>query len=311
VSNLLAGLRPLRTELLGVAGLTALLLLAAAGVTLRLLAFDLPAGCLDPESTAALCRGRQFDAAAYGSFVANWGGAVGISAALFPAVAGAILGIATVAKELDQRTAVFAWSVDASRRHWLLQRVVPLLCVIVLLAIICTFVVNAMLQLQHPGADVAATLGFEGIPYSGLGPMAAGISAFGIAIVVGSMLGRLLPTLMAAAALIVFANLLITQGNERLMAGESLVAEQLSMGQGRPIDSAARTPDGRIITWDEAYAQYGNPETGELGPEITQLVRYVPIEIYPQVAARYVLFHLLVGFAFLTLAFVVVERRSP
>ena len=40
------------------AGLTALLLLAAVGVTLRLLAYDLPAACLDPGSSAALCRGR-------------------------------------------------------------------------------------------------------------------------------------------------------------------------------------------------------------------------------------------------------------
>ena len=40
--------------------------------------------------------------------------------------------------------------------------------------------------------------------------------------------------------------------------------------------------------------------------------RYVPIEIHPQVAARYVLFHLFGrSLTALTLAFAVVERRSP
>ncbi len=103
----------------------------------------------------------------------------------------------------------------------------------------------------------------------------------------------------------------MTQGNERLMANESLVAEYSRIGAGRPIDTMLRTPDGRIVSFDEGFAEYGDPQTGELPPELTQMVRYVPIEIYPQVAARYALFHILVGLAALTLAFAVVERRSP
>jgi hypothetical protein len=38
--------------------------------------------------------------------------------------------------------------------------------------------------------------------------------------------------------------------------------------------------------------------------------RYVPIEIFPAVAARYVLLHVVGGLMALTLAFAVVERRS-
>jgi hypothetical protein len=125
------------------------------------------------------------------------------------------------------------------------------------------------------------------------------------------MLGRLLPGLLAAAAFVLFASLLVQQGNERFMAGESLVAEPQFAGAGRQIDFLLRAPDGQILSWDEAFARYGNPETGELGPGVTEMTRYVPIEIYPQVAARYVLFHILIGFTALTLAFAVVERRSP
>jgi len=179
------------------------------------------------------------------------------------------------------------------------------------LGLLSTQIIEAMLRLQHPEADLAAALGFDAIPYSGIGPMATGISAFGIALVIGAMLGRLLPALLAVAALVLLVNVLVTQGNERLMANESLVAEYSRVGAGRPIDTMLRTPDGRIVSFDEGFAQYGDPQTGELPADVTQMARYVPIEIYPQVAARYALFHILVGLAALTLAFAVVERRSP
>lgn len=309
--TILAALRPLRTELIAVAGLAALLLLAATGVAVRLLAFDLPPACIDPESTAVACRGRQFDAMAYQSFAREWGGAVAYVGAFLPAIAGVILGIAAVAKELDQRTAVLAWSVGPSRRTWMLQRVVPLVGIVALLGLGSTQVFAVMARLQNPGAeDPIANAAFELISVTGFGPLASGVSAFGITVVIGAMLGRLLPGLLAAAVFVLLASILVQQGNERLMANESIVSEA-TVGAGRFIDSYPRTADGRILGWEEAYNLYADPETGEFGPEITMLTRYVPIEILPQVAARYVLFHLIVGFTAMTLAFVVVERRSP
>jgi hypothetical protein len=311
MSTILAALRPLRTELIGVAGLATLLLLAAGFVAARLLAFDLPAACLDSESTDPACLGRQFDVAQYQAYASSWTGNVAYAAALFPAIAGVILGVAAVAKELDQRTAVLAWSVGPSRRRWLLQRVIPLLGVIAVLGLGSTQLFAAMMHLSNPGQDPFATQMFELIPVTGLGPMAGGISAFGTTLVVGAMLGRLLPGLLAAAAFVLFASLLIQQGNDRLMSGESLVAEPMLAGPGRQLDAMLRTPDGRIISWNDAFPDYADPNTGQTLPGVTDMVRYVPIEIYPQVAARYVLFHLLVGFVALTLAFAVVERRSP
>jgi hypothetical protein len=189
--------------------------------------------------------------------------------------------------------------------------VAPLLGVIVVLGVVSTWLVGAMLSLGHPGTDALPSPGFESIQYTGLGPMAGGVSAFGITVVIGAMLGRLLPGLLAAATFVLFASLVIQQGNERLMTGESLVVERQFMGQGREVDFLLRTPEGQIITWDEAFPRYANPDTGELVPGITEMTRYVPIEIYPEVAARYALLHLYIGLTALTLAFAVVERRSP
>lgn len=310
MSTLLAALRPLRTELVGVAGLTALLLLSAGVVAARLLAFDLPAACLDPASADAACQGRQFDATAYRSFAESWIGPLRVGAALLPALAGIVLGLSTVAKELDQRTAVLAWSVGPSRRRWMLQRVVPLTVGVFLLGVACERLIVALIHLVDPGT-VDIPQQFETMAYSGFAPAASGISAFGVTVVVGAMLGRLLPSLLAAGAFVLFASLLIQQGNDQLMSGESLISEPSLAGPGRQVDSLLRTQDGRIISWNDAFPQYADPNTGQLLPGVTEMVRYVPIEIYPQVAARYVLFHLLVGLTALTLAFVVVERRSP
>lgn len=309
--TILAALRPLRTELLGVAGITALLLLAAGFVAARLLAFDLPPACFEFESSDPACAGRQYDAIAYQAFANSWTAPIAFVGAMLPSIAGVILGIAAVAKELEQRTAVLAWSVGASRRTWLLQRIVPLVGIVAVLGLGSTQLFAAMMRLNNPGADPFSVAAFELISVTGLAPAAAGISAFGVTVVVGAMLGRLLPGLMIAGAFVIVTAVLIQQGNERLMAGESLVAEPMLAGAGRQIDSLLRTPDGRIISWNDAFPDYADINTGQPLPGVTEMVRYVPIEIYPQVAARYVLFHLLIGLFGLTLAFAVVERRSP
>ena len=275
------------------------------------LAFDLPAVCLDPSSVDLICQGRQFDAAAYQAFAESWIGPLRVGAALLPALAGIVLGLSTVAKELDQRTAVLAWSVGPSRRRWMLQRVVPLVVVLLVVGIGCERLIAVLMELRAPGAVAVPDQQFEALAYTGFGPAASGISAFGVTVVVGAMLGRLLPSLLAAGAFVLFASLLIQQGNDQLMSGESLIAEPSLAGPGRQVDSLLRTPEGQIISWNDAFPRYADPSTGQLLPGVTEMVRYVPIEIYPQVAARYVLFHLLVGFGALTLAFAVVERRSP
>jgi hypothetical protein len=304
-----ATLRPLRAEVTGVTGLVVLWLLAAGAVVGRLLAFQIPAGCFDTGSSDPACITRAVDVARYQEFAGNWLTAVALVAAYVPALAGFIFGIATVAKELDQRTAVLAWSISSSRRRWLLQRTVPLLSLIVALGIAAAQLIPVLARFSANSSRLESDFG--AIPYLDFGPAALAVSAFGLTVLVGAMLGRILPALLAGGAFVLFATLLIAQGNERLTAGESIVVESTISIPGRPIDALLRTPDGRIIGWDEAFPDYVDENTGQPREGVTEMSRVIPIEIYPQVAARYVLLHLVVGLAALTLAFAVVERRSP
>jgi hypothetical protein len=309
VSAIRAALRPLRTELLGVVGIVLLWAFVAAAIVARLLSFGIPQVCFSDPSKDPACIALENDVFRYQDLAGNWLTAVAYVGALLPAIVAFILGVAMVAKELDQRTAVLAWSLGPSRRTWLLQRTIPLLGLIIAMALATAQVIPALLRFRSPGSELP--LDFSSIPYLDLGPAALAVSAFGLAVMVGAMLGRILPSLLAAGGLVVVAALLVGQGNERLMAGESLVAETTMAGPGNQIDSLLRTPDGRIIGWDEAWPDYAEPNTGQLNEGVSEMVRYVPIEIYPEVAARYALLHFVVGLVALTIAFAVVERRSP
>jgi hypothetical protein len=172
----------------------------------------------------------------------------------------------------------------------------------------CAQLIVALLHVRSPGEIPSE---FASIPYLGFGPAALAVSAFGLTTLVGAMLGRLLPAPLAAAAFLIFAALIVSQGNDRLMANESVVVDAMHTGAGEYIEALLRTPDGRIVSWNDAFPEFANPDTGEPRLGMTQMSRYVPIEIYPQVAARFVLFHFVICLAALTLAFAVVERRSP
>src|SRR6058998_1280515 len=77
--------------------------------------------------------------------------------------------------------------------------------------------------------------------------------------------------------------------------GICIVVESTMQIPGRQIDALLRTPDGRIIGWDAAFPDFADPNTGQLADGVIEMTRVVPIEIYPQVAARYALLHVLLG----------------
>jgi hypothetical protein len=305
----------MRVELLAILTMAALVVTAAVVVAARLAAFDLPAACLAFDGLDPACAGRQYDAAAYQAFAGSWIPPIRFFATLVPPLAGLILGIATVGKELDQRTAVLAWSVGPSRRRWLFQRVVPTAVVVAVLGIGAPVLADALMRLERTGDAFSGIEilqpAFETMSTTGLAPALVGLSAYGLTVLVGAMLGRLLPALLASLAFVVFATLIVQQGNDWLMSSETLIADQAHMGAGRQVDSLLRTPDGRVIRWDDAFPAFADPETGMLLPGVTEVARYVPIEILPQVTARFLLLHAVIALVSLTFAFAVVDRRSP
>ena len=310
MTALRAVLRSARTDLLGVGGLGALAVIAVAIVLARLAAFDLPVECRSAESWTGLCAGRQLDAAAFQDFALQMAPKAAFLALAAPYLIAAILGIAAVAKEVDQRTAVFAWSLSPSRRRWLLLRLVPFAVVAALAALGSELLAGPLFAVS--GQDVYAFPSFQTVPILGLSPVLSVLSTFAIAAMVGAIVGRVLPALLATIVLALGSFILINQVSEQLMKADAIVATEGTSPYDYGLDTFFRTPEGEFIGFDVVWERYGNPETGEVNTDsLTQYVRFVPIAILPQVAARYQLLHLVLGLSAMTLAFAVVERRVP
>ena len=272
---------------------------------------DIVVGCYEqPAATlSAECR----SAIEWGNTLAGAIGILGAVATVAPFAAGIFMGAPLLSREIEHRTAPMAWSLSPSRPSWLAWRTVPLL-VLLLVALLVLGQASAYL---HETAE-EGELGFR--QFGMFGPILAarGIAVFGVGILVGLAVGRVLPALLvtALAAVAIVGGMSI--GRDLLMREEAVwvpMADQAEVvhmvfDQGFQSDSTRH-----VISWDEAYSQYPDsfdPMTGEGGPPgMTSVWKVVPPEAFGVYVAReigaLVALFLIVGVASLGL----VRTRHP
>jgi hypothetical protein len=232
---------------------------------------------------------------------------------LLPAVCGVFFGLAVVGKELDQGTTTFAWSIGPSRRRWLLQRVVPIGISIFVICLAVGAVADALEQLRAPGSDPNGSLAMLGTRGPVIGAQA--IAYFGIALLVGAVIGRILPALLLTCLLVLAAFVGVTILTDVFLSTETVLTPGVDGGvRGRVVDAMIQSPDGEVMTWMQAYDRYGQEamESPD-GPGSTfrTILRINPPELYPFVVARMFVLYSALGLAAVVLSFVVVERRRP
>lgn len=171
-----------------------------------------------------------------------------------PFVFGAILGSQVVAREIDRRTAEFAWWAEPSRMVWLAQRVLPLLLVLLvgttIAAIASTYLESGMVPWIDPRASFH--------DYGSRGPLlvARAVAAFTVSLLAGSIIGRALPALIVATGLIIALSLSLTamwpfgQPTEVLPVPIDSVEGSLRADVG--IDLAYKSAAGQILTAEQA-----------------------------------------------------------
>ena len=219
------------------------------------------------------------------------GGAVGILVAITtvaPFAAGIFLGAPLLSREIEHRTAPMAWSLRPSRRGWLLWRTAPLL--------LALFIV--LLVLGQASAFVFDTvedveLGFR--QYGMFGPILAarGLAIFGVGVLVGLVVGRVLPALLVTALATVAIVGGMSIGRDLLMREEAIwmpTADQLETVH-MAFDSGFRSDaTGEIITYERAYNEYPDSfdqMTGEGGPPgMTSVWKVVPPDAFGLYVAR-------------------------
>jgi hypothetical protein len=321
VNRLRAILRPNRPELRAALILGFLMVAAGAGAILWLQSFKIPDECFEgPQlgggDLAALCLPYQAAMFAYGEAFGTVGNPAAISTLVAPIVVALVMGIAALAREIEQQTTNFAWSIAPSRARWLRDRMIPILVVVLALGLAGGSLGDILMGLRQRGVDPWRN--FEGLGLRGPTIAASGLLVFGFAGLVGAAVGRQLPALLISGAVIGFGVYGAFTVSDAWVQGDAVVGtyDQTATGD-KILDSLIRTPEGEYISWDEAYQRFGSKldtisyDGTDNGSGLRVATRYVPGERYPAAVAR--LSGLLGGggLAAIALTFFVVHRRRP
>jgi hypothetical protein len=125
-----------------------------------------------------------------------------------PFAVGLILGVPVVAREIELGTAPLTWSLARSRSLWLAKRwfkVLPIVIVAVLPAVIAAELAE---KAQNPLVSPEASFGDWTV--RGLVMLSWAVAAFAVSVAAGSLIGRTLPAVILAAAILLTARVLMT-----------------------------------------------------------------------------------------------------
>lgn len=230
-------------------------------------------------------------------------------AGAFPLLAGLLLGVPLVARELDKGTARLAWSLGPSRGRWYIQRVVPILVLVVLTALTIGLVAEQLTALFNPGVDLSNSF----VSFRGRGLLLAtsALLVGSVSVAVGAVVGRQIPTLVLALLLGGLTLLAIGEVDRKLLAseavpltGENYYTHDLTMGEGR-----FQLPDGRLVTWDELVVIEPAAMNGEFNYPFVDFG--IPRTRYQEIVGREGVVQVVLSLGFLAVGAVVVSRRRP
>lgn len=275
-----------RFESLAVAAGALLLAVAALYVASRLNSAAVETGCVQQWFDSGWFDAGPFEASpaceqsmqAFLSINEYEAGKVMAGMAVLPFVAGLLLGVPLVAREVEQRTATLAWSLQSSRLRWLFKRALIVAALLAAVLAIPATAAEILEPARQPWMDPATTAFSD---YGLRGPLTVfrGLAALSIGILAGAAIGRVLPALIFAAvgAVLLFQVLTAAQWAflpepELLPVTETQVAGRagLQTGDGQP---QYRDQGGNILTWDEILARapfpYYDAELEDVDPRFT------------------------------------------
>lgn len=276
--------------------------IVAVVVTGRLTALPAEiARCQDPPTCAAL--GQELFQLAPRAFPL-----AALSAAI-PVFAGLVVGIAIIGREIERGTAWLPWSFSPSRRTWLMRRVIVLGVVVGALALIPAVTSEMLASAANPGAYLGAS--FRETAIRGPIIVARALAAFGLALLAGAVMGRMLPALLLAIAGIAAASVGVTLGHETWLRAEAYpIPETAPVDDAFIRDVAFALPDGRLVDWDTAWTQLSDPNTSPMDA-FPQRYIGIPGTRAPEKRAREAAIILAVGVLAAGTSAVVVGRRRP
>ncbi|HET6744704.1 MAG TPA: hypothetical protein VFH90_02515 [Candidatus Limnocylindria bacterium] len=232
---------------------------------------------------------------------------------LTPFVLGLFLGVPVVAREIEGRTAGIAWTLDPSRRRWLLTRGGPVIAAAVLASLVAG-VAGEVVARSAPWAE-GVGLGFT--DYGARGELVAvrALAVASVGLVMGALVPRQLPALLlaGAASLALFVAVTIVMDGWMEAAAEPIAVGPMQDLSGKIYGSAMRDDaTGLIVNEEEWFLANPDPVYDEFGmPVGTTMIYYmVPGWRYGEFVLREsALLGVVAALAMVTSAAVVSVRR--
>ena len=238
------------------------------------------------------------------------------AAAFLPLVAGLLLGVGLVARDIETGTAGPVWALARSRLVWLGMRTAPLIAVLVVALGVCALASDFLTVGRQPWVHGPS---FADSGAHGPALVARGLAAFALALLVGSILGRTLPAVIVGAVLLAAFWVGGEVARYRWLSDEARnhlqdkAVNAYTLPGGTGFDSYSIAADGALMTDAEAYA---------LAPPDVDPVEWVaanfrgvnvgiPGSEYPRWLAIELVEYLAIAGIAGALAGVVVERRRP
>jgi hypothetical protein len=266
---------------------------------------------LDSLASGAACPGDLDRCGAYVG-ARQLSGVVLLALGLVP-IAGVILGVPILAQEFERSTIVLAWSLEPSRWRWFLHRLAPILVFALVVGVVAGVVADRLEGSAFPVADPNASFHDYGLR----GAVLVGrlMLALGCAVVVGGLLGRILPSLIVASVICGGSLLVIAAVNQNVLATEASPTPQTAIGDqyaGLQLGFRYQLPSGELVTYEDLEARY--PDPLELDRQIQAaeaIVLAIPPERYAEVSFREGAATGALGAVFLLAAVGVVTSRRP
>lgn len=237
-----------------------------------------------------------------------------VMAAMFvlPFVAGLLLGVPLVGRELEARTAAVAWALASSRRRWLAGRMVPILLLTLGIAAIAAMT-SSLLEGARSGNGLWVSA-FNDASLFGPPVVAHALAGLGLGMFAGALLGRTLPALIVGAALAVLVANASIGVRWRSVPDSNVIQETPSAQLDPANDFRWVTADGQMLSRDEARATVPSTTVDVVG---WLDEHYRPVYLGPSetTAAQWqqseVAAYLLGSGVLLLVTFALVDRRRP
>ena len=234
---------------------------------------------------------------------------------ILPWVIGILLGAAVVSQEIEHRTALLAWTIDPSRMRWLARKALLLGAITVLLLVVPVVLSMVLRAAQEPLLDPWAS--FD--EYHARGPIlvAHGLLAFATAVLLGAVIGRVLPTLVVAVGVAAVAGGLVWASFGYWGPTVRLPDEVGS--DDTPAALVSRgflLDDGRIVDEGDLPAIVPFPQDSQdywrwIRRSTTQVYFGYTGDMYPGIALRETMVVTLVAIGLIGAAMLIVRRRRP